>query len=161
MKTTTNLDLTTDDRIASINYAGQLRLRRRQVHQKTVNSKFLLDIQGYFNCESSDHLARDCLYSLNLARAAIKKLEYLNKKKESNAVHVVLASMYQQPDSNEQTNNDASIVILIINGNEDETEPDASEEAVILESTLKINSPDDESFRGACIDFEAQLTVIG
>lgn len=61
--------------IATVNFSGQPRVRRGNPHgSRSTNSKRRspLDIQGCFNCESPDHLLRDCPHSINLARASAK-----------------------------------------------------------------------------------------
>lgn len=69
--------------------------------------------------------------------------------------------MCQQLYLKERTSCTASIFISLLNVKYNETECDASKDAVILESTLKLNILGNESFYGSCIGSGAQLTVIG
>lgn len=77
----TKTEIPTDDRLASINYDGQPRLRREDPTLKRKKEKSLLSIQGCFDCKLMKHMIRDYLQSLNISRAEARKLEYLNKNK--------------------------------------------------------------------------------
>lgn len=90
-----------EESVASINFSGLPKLRHRSPRSKGSKPKFYLDIQGCFNCESPDHIARDCLRTRNLGRAAAQRVDYLYEKKSSNAVQVVLYDIFHQLNQEE------------------------------------------------------------
>lgn len=61
-----------------------------------MNNQSPLSLQGYFNCNSPDHMIRDRPRPINTARAAVRRLDYKKKRKTENSVHVVLAELCRQ-----------------------------------------------------------------
>lgn len=81
----TNLSVQSDYGIAGINYAGQLRLLRGKLtiaNFKNEKSSSSLDIQGYCNCESLEHFAKNFPRPLNVAKLSqeIKSSIYTRRK---------------------------------------------------------------------------------
>lgn len=183
-----------DGGIASINYAGQGRYsiptkgRRtsygqgRQIGYDNGSKNKIdpLSLVGCFNCGEKSHFARDCTRPKNFAAAAARKIEYLQNKKAPNTIHVVLADLCRQLDTNEREENaseedtdDAKIFRAIAfdddvqdihnvrqEGDHDEDKKD--EDTITI---FSCNVPEfirsSACFNGACVDSGAQRTVIG
>lgn len=164
----TNSNIPTEDGIAEISYVGQPRLRSGYAKYKRTKDRSGAQAQGCFNCEAKDHYARECPRPLNLARAAARKLDYLNSKKKVNAVHSVLADVCQQFDHEFTEESDASILMSMLSGasrdamNDRGSEGERNvEDTLVLELTIELSTPHDEKFLRACIDSGAQMTIIG
>lgn len=125
------------------------------------------DVSIYF--DAPDHMAIHCPRQLNPARAASKKLEYLNKKKANHAVPTVLADMcfqFQDNGDGRQCNLDIFLNLLSEEKTTDEItvqdgDSKGGEDALVMEITIDMMTSMDGIFQGACIDSGAQLTVIG
>lgn len=168
-----------------IRYAGQgryarnpkfVRERRTAQNSGKINP---LTISGCFNCDSPDHLAKDCPKPMNAAKAAARRLEYYRKKDvKRHAVHHVLAEFCRQMDdtgSNDsdeiEGDNDVSIFLSALgiespsdNGtmmNEKGEVSSGSEEREVFVMQCGWDSPCFQEFAGACVDSGAQKTVIG
>lgn len=86
------------DKVAFVTFAGQGRYRKYHNNRPSCGStKFnLLSIPSCFNYKSSNHIVKDCPKPLNAAQAAARRVEYFNKKRNTNALHVNLADLYRQ-----------------------------------------------------------------
>lgn len=125
-------------------------------------------------------MARDYTNPKHIAQKAAWKLEYHQKKRTPNSVHIVLEHLCQQIDVFQEYNgtdtnepeDDAKIlqniithhVELYIDENDDEDPTAISEspdpvEIFVVNTTL--DPPHDEVSMGACIDSGEQRTVIG
>lgn len=127
---------------------------------------------GCFNFDDPDHMARECRHPKNFAKAAARKLEYFDKKKTPNSVHVVLAYLCQQLDQDKseygsdtgEPSNDADIFQNIV---EESTysntagDNDDNHEVDIFAVNIDIPTNDRDEFLVAFIDSGAQRTVIG
>lgn len=119
-----------------------------------------LAISGCFNCDDPSHMAKDCLEHRNLARAAARKLEYLQKKKAANYVHVDLVHLCIQFDNGTDTSSDtegATIIEGLVSTLDAHDERDNVE---ILSVNLATKARGSNVFEGACLDLVAQQTVV-
>ena len=104
-----------DEEIPGILFTGQTRYakhpsslgyqNRTGFGKPTKGMKFdPLSISGCFNCDDPTHVVKNCPKTLNVAKAAAKKLEYYSKKDKmkEHAVHVVLAELCTQLDMEEE-----------------------------------------------------------
>lgn len=162
------------DEVVGVNYAGQGRYIRKQNFRKSYKSrKNPLEISGCFNCDDPSHMIKDCPEPKNAAKAAARRLEYLQKKKQNNAIHHVLAELCQQLDSQNSSDtdeNDREIFEGLVNvsGNYAENEEigesddtDDNEEFEVFSVSKYLPTSQCEKFQGACIDSGAEITVIG
>lgn len=164
-----------NDDIISTNFAGQGRYSRGNKSRGETTSTFNpLSIAGCFNCGDPGHIMKNCPRPLNVAKAAASKIEYLNKKKSANAIHLVLASLCQQldgPSLNEVEHDDAEIFMSILTlppppvsaetGDTHDDSRSAEDEITLLVSDINFNEGTHERFEGACVDSGAQRTLIG
>lgn len=163
---------------ATIGLTGQDRFKRRQYRHPPArfnSRKSPLDIAGCFNCDDKDHMARDCPKSLNLPRAAERKIEYLMKKSSPNAIHQVHADICMQTtetlrdgaDEDDEENATETfrelITTCLTSGKEDENDGEIRYVSLIMfASNIPTATLDTvEHFAGACVDSGAQLAVIG
>lgn len=166
-----------EDAVA-INYAGQGRYGHpRQSAPGKTNFKATrtdpLSIMGCFNCDSPEHMARNCTQPKNFSKAAARKLEYHQKKKTPNSVHVVLAHLCQQldheihdDDDHSDPINDAQIFMNVVAGATDtgampSTQDEEDDPIDIFSVNTVFQATVHHEFLGACIDSGAQRTVIG
>lgn len=140
--------------VDSVNNDRQPRLRHGNSRWYQKNKKSPLVIQRCFNCASPKKLARNCPKLLNLARSAVWKLEYLNKRERSNAVQMVRADIYYLCDEKEGLSVKMSIFISLLEVERelrrdlnDGPAPNTVSDVVLLESTINIDKPKDETFR--------------
>lgn len=90
----THADVPTDDGLASIDYAGQLRLRHGKPRLNYTEKSSFLGNKGSFNSEHPENLVRCSPKPLNFACPAVRLLEYWNKKKRSNVVQMAVDNSY-------------------------------------------------------------------
>lgn len=158
-----------DDEVIVTNFAGQGRYAKHNRSRVATTTKFNpLSFAGCFNCGGTDHLIKNCPKPLDVGRTAAMKIEYLNKKKATNAVHLVLASLCQQLYSpTDVGQDDAQIFSSLLalppapeidsNNNGDESEEDDTHFVI----DINFNKQTNAKFEGACIDSGAQCTLIG
>lgn len=172
------------DEAVAINFAGQGRYNypRHQVHTKKDMQKKKHDpltVMGCFNCDDPAHMAKDCPHPKNFAKSAARLLEYHNKKRTPNSVHLVLAQLCNQldhapsgmDDDSTSSGDDAEIFqSMVSNHGGDEANagaagqaanPRADEQIDIFSVNVHFGMGDGAQFLGACIDSGAQKTVIG
>lgn len=180
-----------DERGLGIHYAGQgrygnnlryVRTRRKSNARRSIKP---VDIAGWFNCGESDHFVKDCKKPMNAAKAAAKKLEYYGRKESMrHPVHLVLADLCQQIDSEPpssdavpdgESSDDVEIFQAVLAGNATAEDEQNHPVALLPEPSLEVDSDPNEifvmtsawnvetppHFEGACIDSGAQKTVIG
>lgn len=163
---------TNSETVNLINYVGQLRLRHDSSSQNTktsrqFNKRSPLDVQGCFNCDFPDHMAKNRLLPLNLTRAASRRLEYLNKKKMSHAAHTVLAEKFHQfeSDQRDEQHDSKTFMNLLREDNScsnvnDRNGFEDSDGVLVLERSVSVTVQSGVS-HGACFNSGAQLTVFG
>lgn len=80
-----------DDELIPVNNSCQGRYSSRKIENHSNLKKFKpFTIAGCFSRNDPDHLLKDCDKPLNISRASKRKLEYLTKRKTSNANLLIL-----------------------------------------------------------------------
>lgn len=147
-----------------LNFSGQGRAYGQRYNK---NLKKRSKTRACFNCNSMDHLVRDCPNQVNYTKAATNSIKSLQDGKHRNAVHLVLANLCSElgiesseHNSDEPDGDDAESFenMLVQTPSSDDEELDKVE---IL--TVSTNGFEREinNFWGVCLDFGAQRTVIG
>lgn len=113
-----------DDNEVSTFYQGQGRYERKHVGvgnravQQSTGRFNPLSIMGCFNCDNPKHTINDCPLPRDVARAALKRLEYLSKRKAGRgATAQVLFELCTQ------INETAATVAEAVNSEEDAPKP--------------------------------------
>ena len=145
-----------------------------------------LNMMGCFNCDSPNHMLKNCPSKVNLAKAAQRRMEYLAKRngrgRNANVVLFELCSQLSdttaeavngsqemeletereeqpQQDAND-TSRDFDLFESLMNHCETSSEPDHVE--ILLASTNRQSCTAlTEPFNGACLDTGAQRSVVG
>ena len=145
--------------------------------EKGVN---LLSIMGCFNCIDPTHVLKDFSMEVNLMRAAISRLEYMERKtgKKRNA-HAVLFALCQQLSENADKNSSAGgmedekedytdeelFSTLIAEVESDvrhvESQEDEDVHLVSIDLDVYMLNDDEEDFLGACLDTGDSMTFVG
>lgn len=147
-----------------VNFSGQ-----GKAYGQRYNKKFKKGskTRACFNCNSTDHLVRDCPHPVNYTKAAVNRIKSLQDGKHRNAVHLVLAHLCSEldmesseHDSDDPDGDDAEIFesMLVQTPSSEDKELDKVE---ILTVSTEGFERDVNNFWGACLDSGAQRTVIG
>lgn len=90
------------------------------------------------------------------------------KKRTNNAVHVVLAQLCQLLEREDENVDDSAIFLSVLKEDEETNMKDGKatyteqeDDPVILETTLGIRVPNDQTFQGACVESGTRLTIVG